>query len=308
MHFTKKILFLNLFLLLLLSSFGQINRMHEDWCIGAHIGTTSLWGDITDNENHFLPGGPFQKGFYEDRKMMWGASIGKNLSTVYNLKAQLLFGSVTGQTTVEKMFMNSTIQDYTLIFSADFIDLFKWASKSDWDFYGFVGLGFTRFRSQLNSSILNDTVHQPILDYSPNDSTKYFKKKYSSTISIPFGLGINYKIGNKLVINAESSIRYLYTDWLDAVVSPKRRFEGFGFLSVGITYRFDLPRGGSVWAKKSNHSFDSQKENTSASYRNKRRNGDISSDPFNNRSNGKSSIKSGSLKKKKRKTFKTPTK
>ncbi len=307
MSWFKKSLLINILLLLSIFSYGQSNRIDQDWFIGAHLGTTSLWGDITDNQNHFLPGGPFQKGFYEDRKMMWGGSIGKNISPTYSLKIQALFGSVVGQTAVEKMFMSSKVQDYNLIFSMDFIDLFKWASKSNWDFYGFAGIGFTRFRSQLNSSITNDTIHQPILDYSPNDTAKYFNKKYSTSISIPFGLGINYKIGNRWVINAESSIRYLNTDWLDAYVDRKRSFEGFGFLSVGVTYRFDLPRGGSVWSRKSNHNFDSQKDNTSSSYRNRRRNGDITSDPFKNRSNKKSAIKT-SGKKRKMKTFKTPKK
>jgi hypothetical protein len=306
MRLKKNFLLSSIFILFTIHSYGQINRGYEDWFIGGTIGTTSLWGDLTDNENHFLPGGPFQQGFYEDRKMMWGVTAGKNISPKYGLRAQFLFGKVTSQTYVEKMFMNSTIQDYTASFTFDLIDLFDWSSKSNWDVYGMVGLGFTRFRSQRNSVISNDSIHQPVLDYAPNDSNKFFRNKYSTTISIPFGMGVNYKIGKSLVINAESSIRYLNTDWLDALVSSKRSFEGFGYLSVSVIYRFDMPRGGSVWSRKSNHSFDSQKDNTGASYRTRRHNGSVSSDPFNNRGNKKSSIKGGS--RKKRKTFKTPKK
>lgn len=305
--FAKKYFFLIITLLTTTASstYSQRYRGYEDWFFGAHIGATSLWGDITDNENHFLPGGPFQKGYYQDRKVMGGASFGKNISPVYSIRAQVLFGSVTSHTIVEKQVSNSIIQDYSVIVNVDFIDLFKWSTKSNWDFYGFIGLGFSRFRSQLYSA--TDFIVHPdsIIRYAPYDSSKYARNKYTATLSIPFGLGVNYKIGNNWVINAESSIRYLNTDWLDASgVNPKRSFEGFGFLSLGITYRFNLPRGGSVWSRKSSHSFDAQHDNSGASYRNQRHNGSVTSDPFSNRKNGKSSIKIKS--KRKKKTFKTP--
>ena len=252
----KKIIFLLLGLFLLeTNGYGQLNRSYEDWFIRGHFGMTSLWGDVTDNDNHIIPGGPFQSGFYQDRKIMWGVSAGKNISPVYSLRGQFLFGSITSHTIAEKQFMNSTVQDYSLIFNVDFIDLFDWATKSNWDFYGFAGLGLVRYRSTLNSSIASDSI----IDTSPNDPVKYNLNKYNSAFSIPFGLGVNYKIGNHWVINVESSIRYVGTDWLDAIVSNKRSFEGFGFLSVGVIYRFDLPRGGSMWSRKSNHNFDAQK-------------------------------------------------
>lgn len=301
----KKRTFLVLFIIFInYQGYAQLNSPSEDWFIGGHFGTTSLWGDITDNENHFLPGGPFQNGFYKDRKMMYGGSFGKNISPKYALRAQFLFGNIISHTIVEKLEMSSKIQDYTFSFAVDLIDQFDWASKSNWDLYLTVGVGFTRFRSQRNSLIPNDTINKP--DYAPNDSLKYNNNKYSTTISFPFGLGVNYKIGNNWVINAESSIRYLNTDWLDAMVSSKRSFEGFGYLSVGVMYRFNMPKGGSVWARKSSHSFDSQKDNTGSTYRTKRRNGSVTSDPFGNRTNKKSSIKGN--KKRKKKTFKTPKK
>lgn len=295
-----KILFIGLILLLQVKSFAQLNRSYEDWFVGGHLGMTSFWGDVTDNDNHILPGGPFQKGFYEDRKMMYGFSVGKNISPKYSLRGQFLFGDITSHTISEKQIMKSAIQDYNLVLNVDFIDLFDWATKSDWDFYGLIGLGFTRYRSLLTSSIHADSI----IDYSPNDPAKYNLNKYSFAITIPFGLGVNYKLGKHWVFNAESSIRYVNTDHLDAIVSNKRSFEGFGYLSIGVAYRFDLPRGGSMWSKKSNHSFDAQKENSSATYRNRRHNGSVSTDPFNNRGNNKSSIKIKS--KRKKKVFKTP--
>lgn len=299
----KRTLFLFLCLILFRTAgFGQLNRSYEDWFVGGHFGMTSLWGDVTDNDNHFLPGGPFQNGFYKDREMMYGFSVGKNISPVYTLKGQFLFGSISSHTVAEKQIMSSTIQDYTLVLNVDFIDLFDWASKSNWDFYGLVGIGFSRYRTLLNSSVVTDSI----IDFSPNDPVKYGLNKYSSAISIPFGLGVNYKIGNHWMVNAESSIRYLNTDHLDAIVSNKRAFEGFGFFSVGVTYRFDLPRGGSMWSKKSNHSFDAQKDNSSSSYHDRRHNGSITTDPFNNKGNKKSSVKIKSSRKKK--TFKTPKK
>jgi hypothetical protein len=303
MNLKKQSLFL-FFTFFCITVFGQMNRTYEDWFFGLHGGMNSLWGDVTDNDNHFIPGGPFQQGFYNDRKFMWGFSFGKNLSPAYGIKGQAIFGDITSHTISEKQFMVGSIQDYTVSFTADFLDLFDWAPKSNFDFYGFVGLGFCRFRSQLHSSIINDTLNEPLLNYSPNDPAKYSQNKYTSTISIPFGLGLNYKLGKSWVFNVESSIRYLNTDWLDALVSSKRSFEGFGFLSFGVSYHFDMPRGGSTWARKTSHGFDSQKDNTGAAYRNKRSNGSVSTDPFKNIGNKKSSIKIKS--KRKKKTFKTP--
>lgn len=294
MHPLKKQTLLLLFVLFSASVFGQFNRSYEDWFIGLHGGANSLWGDVTDNENHFIPGGPFQEGFYKDREFMWGASFGKNISPIYSLRAQFLFGPIKSHTVAENQYMRGDIRDYSGILNIDFIDLFNWSTKSNWDLYGLVGLGFTRFRSELFNS-KNDSL----LRYAPNDSLKYFRNKSITTLSLPIGIGVNYKIGNRIVINAESSIRYLNSDWLDALVDSKRMMEGFGYLSIGLIYRFDMPRTGSTWMRKSNHSFDSQKDNSGSSYRSKRRNGNIATDPFKNSSNRKSSIKTGVKRKKK---------
>jgi len=66
-----------LFILFFNKTYSQINSRFQDWFIGAELGLNTFWGDITDNENHFIPAGPFQAGYYKDRKWTWGRVLEK---------------------------------------------------------------------------------------------------------------------------------------------------------------------------------------------------------------------------------------
>jgi len=297
MKFLKHIVLISI-VLSSINIYSQVYSRFEDWIVGANAGINTFWGDVTDNENHFIPAGPFQKGFYNDRNPMWFFSLGKSITPTYSLKFQTAFCNFSSNSSADKKYMKGNLQDFSLIFSYDFLDLFTKSKKSDWDIYGFAGIGLCRLRSVLYNSINNE-----IISFSPNDSNKYFSDRYLVVTSIPIGVGVNYKINKHWVLNFETSMRY-YGDKLDADYIDKRSAEGLSYSSIGIIYHFNLPRGGSFFNRSINHSFDAQKDNTAKVYRKKRSNGSIASDPQKNRLNKRSPVKNKI--KRKKLFFKTP--
>lgn len=280
------------------SSSAQHFRSYQQWNIGAHVGYNAFWGDITDNGNHIIPGGPFQQSFYQDRNIMYGAWLGKDFNKKVSFRSQFIYGYIVGTSNFDKKRFVSSNREFNITFAFDLVDFFDGDPKSPWDWYVYGGAGILSFRSSLTSMNSGE-----VLRYAPFDSLKYASKQRIITPVFPFGMGVNYKIGTSLRLTLETSIRTASSDWLDSEVSKKRSLEGYTYTSFGITYVFDFPRKGGIGSWRSG-SFDAMSDNSAKQYRKKRNNGSISSNPFRNQAPRRGSAKIKSPRR--GKTFKTP--
>jgi len=214
-----------------------------------------------------------------------GASFGKNVSPFVSIRFDSKFGNFSSLSNFDKQYIKGNYQDFFIVGLTDFVDIFGY-KKSDWDIYLITGVGVSRYRTGLFNSIDDSLTF-----YTPNDSAKYRNIRYDVAFTIPLGVGVNYKIGDNWMINFETNIRYYFNDELDANISTKRNIEGISLLSIGVIYRFDFPRGGLYFKRGLNSNFSARKDKSPFSYRKKRHNGTITSDPFKNRKNKRSTSK-----------------
>ncbi|MDD2413042.1 MAG: hypothetical protein PHR79_09040 [Bacteroidales bacterium] len=263
---------------------GQNYRKHQQWFFGAHAGYNAFWGDITDNGNHFLPGGPFQESYYKDRKVMYGGWIGKEFNNKFSFRSQFIYGQMVGTSDFDKKQFSSSNREFNITLAVDLVDVFDWNHKSPWDWYVYAGIGVLSFRSTLYS--LNSGE---IIRYAPFDSLNFNSNRRLMTMVIPFGTGINYNLNKNWRFTLETNMRSASSDWLDGEVSNKRNFEGYSLTTLGVTYVFDFPKKGNRGSRHNN--FEAMSDNTGKEYRKVRHNGNISKNPFQNRRSHRSSVK-----------------
>lgn len=293
----KKSTILILFMILGNVLNAQGYRKHQQWFFGAHAGFNAFWGDVTDNGNHIVPGGPFQESYYKDRKLMYGAWLGKEFNNKISIRSQFIYGQMVGTSNFDKKQFFSSNREFNVTVAFDLVDLFDWDRKSPWDWYVYGGIGILSFRSELYSLNSGEMIR-----YAPFDSLKFNTKGRLMTMVIPFGTGINYNLNQNWRFTLETNMRSASSDWLDGESSKKRSFEGYSLTTIGVTYIFDLPKKGNRGSRNSN--FEAMSDNSGKEYRKKRYNGNVSQNPFKYQRPYRSSVKLKSSRRSK--VFKTP--
>jgi len=212
---------------------------YDSWSIGYSLGWTKFYGDGHDR-NGLFHSTPLSKFYYHDRGFANALVIDKSFTDVLGIRSYLFLGSVRGTKESIKRYFVAELFQYNVNFRVNFTNLFLPPSNfRKYDVYGFIGVGFNESRSwqyDIVSSKLTGTngFGSPRYEGGP-------KLRMTETV-IPFGVGFNYSVTNRLKFNAEYSINGINTDKLDVIISDEKRAEGFGFLSVGIAYEFELPR------------------------------------------------------------------
>lgn len=250
-------------------SFAQMNKGNERWFVGGHGGVNAFWGDITDNGNHIFPGGPFQEGYYKDRKGMYGIILGKEINSRFSFRAQYIRGNLRSTSDFDKKKFSSRINETNLSLHINLIDLFGGDSKSPWTIDLFAGMGMLSFRSIASSTITGETIRT-----APNDSLSYALKKNMNTLVIPFGLSINYNINENFRLSFETTMHSANSDWLDAEASKKRSFEGYSYSGLSFIYFFNIPTK-EMRRSNTRGNFKAETDTEGKNYRNYQRNGKV---------------------------------
>ncbi len=97
--------------------------------------------------------------------------------------------------------------------------------------YSFIGVGAIGHRSVLFRNGEVERVYGYEEDGLTRDDLKYY-------MAFPAGLGVNFKLSERLDIGLETGIRYAISDRLDAKPVTGSRNDMYGYASVGITFRF----------------------------------------------------------------------
>ena len=164
---------------------------------------------------------------------------------------------------------NTKVHDVALMAEFNFLDYFTGSRRSGLSPYLFGGVSVLRFNPKANDgtelcSVLTDVDFDQNI---PDDGAG----KYSRTaLSIPFGMGVKYSLGQKIGVALEWRWDYSFTDWLDDChayyptvnneYSDPTNFtnnngdlyiqrgnkadnDWFGYLNFSLTYKFVLPDG-----------------------------------------------------------------
>ena len=236
---------------------------YDRWFVSANVGWSAFYGDVTDGMNQLFSAGPFQSSYFENRGFGLNVAFGKHINRSFSLRANCLWDNVQGRDNTQHF--KTSIQEYSAIGMLDFLDLFN-TKYEKWDLYAMVGFGVTLFETKLYNNSTDALVSTP----------------EELALTIPVGLGVNYHITPDFCINFEMTLRPYLNDNVDGRVASDAGLEGQSFTSIGINYTFDFNKGSkSVKSRNASARF----------YKKNRMNGDILVDPFDNRSNSRSTVK-----------------
>lgn len=225
---TKSLIFLSVLGLILLPSLifcqGQVKKstkLFTNWSVNVNGGINLFFGDL--QQNKYLPE-------MEDVKMAYGIILRKQLSPVIGFGGQILNGKLHGHKKSSNLYFDADIFEYGMNITVNFSNLF-WPHNPyrKLSFYGIAGIGLTKWRT-----ILRDITTDQIVKEKGLGS---FKDRVTETV-IPLGLGFEYKLGNALSLNLESTFRTVNTDLLD-LKPGGYKYDRYNYNALGITLHLD---------------------------------------------------------------------
>ncbi|MFM7021561.1 MAG: OmpA family protein [Flavobacteriales bacterium] len=107
-----------------------------------------------------------------------------------------------------------------------------------WSVYGYIGVGFTNFRS-VRYKLVKDDDTDPIVKYEGYNGydLKNMKVKRTSEVVVPLGLGVKYNVTPNLGITFDLSGHYMQSDKLDAFATGNSN-DIYQYTSLGVVYNF----------------------------------------------------------------------
>ncbi|MFO8055252.1 MAG: outer membrane beta-barrel protein, partial [Bacteroidales bacterium] len=221
------------------AQWGGYYSFASDWEINANLGMTNFYGDITDKRNRIYNNTPFHKYYYQDRGFAYGLLLRKNVNPYFSVRGSFLRGKIHSFSDDHKMYFDSQFNSYYLGGELDVTALLDGPNRSsEFRFYAFLGMGFTDSRTWLYDSRTDE-----LKNTNGFGEKRWFDNKNSMAkeSTIPFGLGVSYTFYDDWTVNFETSIYGVNTDRLDAYVSDDAWTEGFGYMTLGLSYHFHLP-------------------------------------------------------------------
>lgn len=209
-------------------------RFHEQWYFGVSLGSNSFYGDLTDRKNTFARNNPFQGDFYKDRKFMYGFDMTKRFNSIFYMRGSLIWGNIASTSETENMYFRSNMRELSISAMFNFSEIIMGEDPDrPLNVYGFIGIGSARYTTY-KRDLITDTVVS---------SVGIGRDGKAKGILFPMGLGVNYQITDDICVNGEITLRRLEADNLDSHLDDAKQFEGYGYLSLGISYRFNMPQG-----------------------------------------------------------------
>ncbi|NVO03070.1 MAG: outer membrane beta-barrel protein [Bacteroidetes bacterium] len=238
-----------LFLLLAISTQAQDRSgFANNWMFSANIGLDAFYGDITENQNKITKNSPFSGFYWENRHPAFQFTLTKVISPLFDVSLQYAMGNLSDQKRTLNASFEGKFKELNLNGTVNFSDLlFSGNPNRKFLIYGIVGIGVTNYSA--------------VMQYSVSDTVNTLTSK-GFTGSVPIGLGLKYVISKKFNVNFEMSRHMLFTDLLDAWPEAGRSPEGYGYFSLGASYKFDMP-----FNVRKRNSFGAQKDNTISNYK-----------------------------------------
>jgi hypothetical protein len=179
--------------------------------VGVFLGTSYYLGDLNPSKQFFLT------------KPAGGIIYRYTISSHWNLKFDGLLGSVAGDDAKSKANVERNLSFKSNIFEA--------SSQLEYNFspyitgsnrnnnitpYVFTGLAMFYFNPQAEyNGVWYDL--QPLGTEGQRTSESTLKPYSLTQLSIPFGLGVKYSLGNKICMGAEWGLRKTFTGYIDDV-------------------------------------------------------------------------------------------
>ena len=207
--------------------------------VGINAGAFIYQGDLT----------PSRLGSYRTLKPGLGIFVNRIISPIFSLRTNFEFGKLKGndgkysspEYRQQRNFnFTSPVFEVSELLTADLLRNNLIRQSSRLSPYLFAGIGFSFLNIKRDWSRFN---------------VEYFSSE-SSTLSglaadqqhslpklipvLPVGVGIRYPISSKISVNAETSYRFTFTDYLDGFskAADDLKKDSYQTHTIGVTYQF----------------------------------------------------------------------
>lgn len=220
-----------------LISSAQINVPKYEW--GINAGIFVYQGDLT----------PERLGSYRTMKPMAGLFMNRIMNPIFSLRTNLSFGSLKGDDSKyaappyrqQRNFnFRSPVFELSELLVVDLLQKNMAKQVSGLSPYLFTGIGCSYLKISRDWSRFNG-------EYFATESTTIeglaVDARHSLPVLIPvipMGVGIKYALSQKIMISAETSYRFTFTDYLDGFskAANDSKKDSYQSHTVGIVYRF----------------------------------------------------------------------
>lgn len=223
--------------LLLNAATATAQNNNPKYEFGINLGFTVYQGDLT----------PKRFGSFETQKFSLGLHASRLFSPSFSVRGNLLWGKLKGDDGIydnpdyrKQRNFNFTSPVFELSAQLVWNPLGKNYTDKGFSPYLFAGGGFALLKVKRDWSNINITY------FNPEVSEVWAGLAADSAHTppriipvVPVGAGIKYYFSQRLGVNAETSYRLAYTDYIDGfsqAANPKRNDHYLNY-SIGIVYR-----------------------------------------------------------------------
>jgi hypothetical protein len=177
--------------------------------------------------------------FTVGREIKWG------LGAQFNYQRGSLIGTrKTGKNSSTVSFQNK-FYDMSLQVNYRLNDvLFKKNEYNRFTLYGHIGLGMMWYRTQLyDTETLNTKDYEGYIEVESTEGlaqkTLSDKTKKASTLTVPYGIRLNYKYNYKMDFHLDFTQTATFTDRLDAFSRDWTARDKYDYIGLGVTFNFN---------------------------------------------------------------------
>lgn len=235
-----------LLLLLIMCWLATLSKAQITADLGLWGGSATAWTDMDDNTA------------FQDFNPSFGAYFRYNFNARVGLRAMFLTGSIAKTGFVEgyDWTFDKGVQDLTVQAEINYLKYVLGARKMRWTPYVTMGLGVAFFRYHFNSAEIAafNPQYPGLFDNSGNLKTE--SEESVNTLTIPFGMGVKFTVGERLGLGVEYQMRKYMSDQLDDLDDPLsfeddagrivtytstyHNNDWVGYLGVHLTYKIYL--------------------------------------------------------------------
>ncbi|MEI6884049.1 MAG: SPOR domain-containing protein [Bacteroidota bacterium] len=205
-------------------------RFWDNWSVSLSGGPNIFFGDL--KENNFFPA----TSPINELRFAGTLSLNRQLSHVFMLRGQFLYGQLAGEKTKYKdgspcnQYFESTLFELNVNTTINFSNLFgRYNPKRFFFVYGTLGAGAVDWITKKKDITTGEIIGR---DGSWENLNLH--------LVVPAGLGAYFSIKDKVNLGLEWTLRSLLSDNLDATPGGFP-YDSYSLLAFNVTYNFNKP-------------------------------------------------------------------
>ncbi len=239
----SKFKFLGLFLVLTILvqgfSFGQdtnkeVKRIKKSsfckyWYASLNGGIAMFWGDVQDRT--FM-----EKLEKEDLNLTGGITIGHQIHPIWGYRGnfQIIDNLRSVWESQNQELESKMLFDYSLQGTMSILNLIRKNPDRRVDIYGFLGIGFSNWKSVRKSTITGQVLET----HGDHETGSRGPLKYTSELVMPFGFGVSVRLTRNFAIGVEQTWKIVNSDYLDAKDSGDASRDYYTNTTANLTWQF----------------------------------------------------------------------